>query len=149
MKHFLRIAFLFIGLVCFVGQVAHAQNLQKEIIGRWSLSKIDLKSTEYDKMNDEQKQQFESFKSMMMMGFEEIKEKAFFDFKKDGTMTTYNEEKGEASGTWKIEGNKLKMKEDGKEEEEANIKIEKGILTIVINNPDMPTMMMVMDMIKK
>lgn len=152
MKQFLRTTFLLVGLMCFMGQIANAQKIEKEIIGYWTLSKVDIKLTDYDKLNDEQKQKFESAKSSMLSEMEGFKQKAFFNFKKDGAMTSYDEQKGETVGTWKIQNDQLEIMPTGEEEGQIfTVKVEKGtlILILIMSDTDMSNMNMVMEMKKK
>ncbi len=146
----MQISLLLVGIVCFMGQVANAQKLQKEIVGYWTLAKIDIQSSEYDKLNDEEKQQFDAFKQGMMEGMEAMIDKAFFDFKKDGSMTLFDEEKGTGTGKWSISGNTLKIKEEKSEEgQEFIAEMKNKRLVLTMKNSEMPGMAIFMEMKKR
>jgi hypothetical protein len=150
MKYILRNALLVIGFLCFMGQVANAQRLQQDIIGYWTISKMDIQMADTDKSTDAEREQFEAMKTLMMAGFEATQQQAFFDFKKDGTVSIFDEEKGSTQGTWTVVGNKLSIQDNGEEGTETfDIKIEKGVMTLKMPNTEIPNVSVVIEMKKR
>ncbi len=150
MRTLIRTAFAVMMLVACFTPHAQAQKLEKQLVARWDFSAMELSLADRENAPAEIVQQFDAMQGEMAETNEKLKGKAFFHFKKDGTMTMYDEEAGEKPATWKISGNQIFMKKDnGSDEQAFDIAIKNDILTLTMHNPEVPNLGITFKMKKK
>lgn len=137
MKSLLRATLLLIGLVCFTTQT-HAQKLEKKLIGKWILQSMEIDISQVTDLPEKAKEEIERGKENMKAQTEKLKNKAFFEFLKDGKMRVYSEEKGEEKGTWRLKDNIVYLTKDNDNDTQSfRVKFEGKILHLRLENPEM------------
>ena len=122
-----KVTLITLFLMCLTFAVK-AQDLSKQILGKWTLSDVKLSDKageDLKKMTSEQKEQLEKMKEMF------LKNKMVQEFMADGTMILSGPY-GDDKRNWKIVGKELQVKnKEGKRGENMLVKIKNDFLELV------------------
>jgi hypothetical protein len=152
MKTVSRIIFLCLSFCLF--SMAHAQSgdsknkTPKKLEGKWMLQSMSLEID--DKIVPaEMRDEAEGEKKGLESETEKYKDKAYFDLRKGGEMGMYRENEAEMVGKWYIEGNNLVLtKATDSDKQVFQYAVEKDVLRLSIENPEMKGMKMILTMKK-